>query len=207
MSTVPLNPKDTAVLLVDPQDAFLAMSRTVDPARIRAGWIWLVKLAHLFELPIFLSTGALEGPAAHVTPEIDKAVGKLAHRVSGRPTTNAFTHGPTEKEIAGLQRKTLLVAGVLTEICVQHSALSGVERGYDVHVVVNACGGLSARTEDATLRRLIQAGATVTSCASVAGQLMGDLTQGPRGMEVLKIMFEIAGSQPFAVTGESPRQA
>jgi Isochorismatase family len=92
-------------------------------------------------------------------------------------------------------------------MAVQHSALSGVEHGYDVQVVVDACGGLSARTEDATIRRLIQAGATVTSCASVAGQLMGDLSQGTRGMEVLKIMFEIAGSQPVAVTGESPGRA
>jgi hypothetical protein len=207
MSTIPLNPKDTAVLFVETQDAWLPMSRTVEPARLRAAWIWLVKLARLFELPIVLSTASLEGPTARVTPELEKAIGKLDHLMAGRPTTNAFTHGPTAKEIAGLQRKTLLVAGLLTEMAVQHSALSGVEHGYDVQVVVDACGGLSARTEDAAIRRLIQAGATVTSCASVAGQLMGDLSQGPRGMEVLKIMFEIAGSQPVAVTGESPGRA
>jgi hypothetical protein len=60
MSTIPLNPKDTAVLFVEPQDAWLPMSRTVEPARLRAAWIWLVKLARLFELPIVLSTASLE---------------------------------------------------------------------------------------------------------------------------------------------------
>jgi hypothetical protein len=51
-----------------------------------------------------------------------------------------------------------------------------VEHGYDVQVV-DACGGLSARTEDAAIRRLIQAGATVTSYDS-GGNLGPDLQLG-----------------------------
>lgn len=77
-------------------------------------------------------------------------------------------------------KKTLLIAGVATEIIVQHSALSGAAHGYHVEVVVDACGGLSPRTEDAALRRLTQAGVVTTSVASIAGQLAGDFTQ-PKG--------------------------
>ena len=75
---------------------------------------------------------------------------------------------------------------------IQHTALSGTDRGYDVQVVVDACGALSSRTEDASLRRLAQAGVTITSSASIAAQLMGDLTQSPKAAEALKLLFEIS---------------
>jgi nicotinamidase-related amidase len=112
--------------------------------------------------------------------------------VAGRSTANAFTHPPTANDIVGLGRKTLLLAGVLTEVMIQHTGLSGAERGYYVQVVVDACGALSPRTEDAALRRLVQAGVTITSSASIAAQLMDDLTQSPKAAEALKLLFEIS---------------
>ena len=63
-------------------------------------------------------------------------------------------HDPSK--IASLGRKTLLIAGVLTEVAIQNTALSGVERGYDVQLVMDACGGISPKTEDAALRRLLR---------------------------------------------------
>ena len=111
-----------------------------------------------------------------------------------RTTTDAFTHAPTRDAIAKAGRTTLLVAGVATEIIVQHSALSGVARGMGVHFVVDACGRLSPRTEDAAFRRLTQAGVVLTSVASVAGQLAADFTQ-PKGGEALRVLYEMAGDR------------
>jgi nicotinamidase-related amidase len=96
----------------------------------------------------------------------------------------------THEAIAKLGRRTLVIAGVATEIIVQHSALSAASAGYHVQIVVDACGGLSPRTEDAALRRLEQAGVVTTSIASLAGQLAGDFTQ-PRGGQALGILYEM----------------
>ena len=126
-----------------------------------------------------------------VIPEIGAALGGLSSHT--RATTDAFLHVPTRNAIAQTGRKTLLIAGVATEIIVQHSALSAVACGMDVHVVVDACGGLSARTEDAALRRLTQAGVVTTSIASLAGQLAGDFTQ-PVGGQAIGILYEMASS-------------
>jgi len=35
-------------------------------------------------------------------------------------------------------------------------------------------------------------GATVTSCATIAAQFMGDITQGPAAAEALKLLFEMS---------------
>jgi nicotinamidase-related amidase len=190
MSAFPISPNDAAFLLIDLQEGVAELSRTVKQASLHAAAISLAKLARLSSIPAIVSTAMLDGPT-HVTPEIENALGDLGLLAPGRTTANAFTHVPTADKIASLGRKTLLVAGVLTEVAVQHSALSGAERGYDVQVVVDACGGLSPRTEDAAFRRLTLAGVTLTSCASVAGQLMGDLAQNPAAKESLKILFEI----------------
>jgi hypothetical protein len=60
-----------------------------------------------------------------------------------------------------------------------------------VQVVVDACGGLSARSEDAALRRLMQAGVVTTSLPSIAGQLAGDFTQH-KGAQAIGILYEMA---------------
>jgi hypothetical protein len=57
--------------------------------------------------------------------------------------------------------------------------------------VVDACGGISARTEDAAFRRLTQDGVVTASIASLAGQLAGDFNQPP-GSQALAILFEAA---------------
>ena len=167
--------------------------RKPEPVRLQAAAVHLIKLARLFDIPVVVTTAMLDGPT-RVTPEVAEALGTSDHHVPGRSTANAFTHPPTANEIAGLGRKTLLVASVLTEVMIQHSGLSGAERGYDVQVVVDACGALSQRTENAALQRLTQAGVTITSSASVAAQLMGDLTQGSKGLEALKVLFEISAA-------------
>ena len=108
-----------------------------------------------------------------------------------RTTTDAFLHAATRDAILKPGRSTLLIAGVATEIIVQHSALSGAAHGLHVQVAIDACSGLSPRTEDAALRRLTQAGVVTTSLPSIAGQLAGDFTQ-TKGSQALGILYEMA---------------
>lgn len=61
-------------------------------------------------------------------------------------------------------------------------------------IVVDACGGLSARTEDAAFRGLVHAGVVTTSIPSIAGQLAADFTQ-PKGMQALGILYEMASPE------------
>jgi nicotinamidase-related amidase len=188
MTYAPLDPKNAVVLFADLQAGIIELSATNELARLRRAVSALAKLAHLFEIPAIVTTAPSEG-GARVTPEIAAALGELPHHA--RTTTDAFTHPPTRDAIVETGRKTLLVAGVATEIIVQHSCLSGVARGFHVQIVVDACGGMSPRTEDAALRRLVQAGVATTCIASLAGQLAGDFTQ-PKGGKAVGILYEMA---------------
>jgi len=191
MSYTPLDPTDVVVLFADLQTGIIERTATNDLPHLRRAVFALAKLARLFEMPAIVTTARTPEGAARVTPEIAAALGELP--LYPRTTTDAFLHAATREAIENTSRKTLLIAGVATEIIVQHSALSGAAQGFHVQVVVDACGGLSARTEDAALRRLVQSGVVTTSIPSVAGQLAGDFTQ-PKGMQALGIFYEMASS-------------
>jgi len=188
VSYAPLDPKSMVVLFADLQAGIIELTATHDLPRLRRAVAALAKLAALFEIPAVVTTAPAEaGP--RVTPEIAASLGELP--LHTRTTTDAFTHPPTRDAIASTGRTTLLISGVATEIIVQHSALSAAARGFNVQVVIDACGGISPRTEDAALGRLTQAGIVTTSIASIAGQLAGDFTQ-PKGGQALRVLYEMA---------------
>ena len=188
MSYLPLQPSSTMILFADLQTGIVELQSTNEAKRLRAAVAALAKLAHLFRLPTIVTTAPGEAGRAIVMPEIGEALGELPQYM--RTTTDSFTHPATRDAILAAKRPTLLIAGVATEIIVQHSALSGVSHGLNVQVVIDACGGLSPRTEDAALRRLTQAGIVTTSVASIAGQLAGDFSQAS-GAEALSVLYEL----------------
>ena len=90
-------------------------------------------------------------------------------------------------------RKVLILAGVASEIVVQRTALDALQAGYEVHVAVDACGGVDARTEDAAWRRITAAGGVTTSVTTFAAELAGDFTTDLGGATV-GILYETFGS-------------
>jgi nicotinamidase-related amidase len=188
MNYAPVDPKNAVILFADLQAGIIELGVTNDVHHLRKAVGALAKLASLFEIPAIVTTAPSEG-GAKVIPEIAAALGELPHNV--RTTTDAFTHHPTREAIVKTGRKALLVSGVATEIVVQHSCLSAAAHGMHVQIVVDACGGLSPRTEDAALRRLVQAGVVPTSIASLAGQLAGDFTQ-PKCGKAVGVLYEMA---------------
>jgi hypothetical protein len=181
----PLNPKESLILFADLQAGIIELAATNPVERLRRSVGALVELARLFDIPAVVAT-VRSGGDVRVTPEI----ASLGEVPQARTTTDAFTHAPTREAIARTGRKTMILAGVATEIIVQHSALSAAASGYEVHVVVDACGGLSPRTEEAAFRRLAQAGVITTSAVSIAGQLAGDFTT-PKGGQALGVLYRL----------------
>lgn len=191
MSYAPLDPSGTVILFADLQLGIIELATTNEQARLRRAVSALAKLAGIFAIPCVVTTAPGQNGHATVVPEIAAALGELPQHI--RTTTDAFTHAPTRAAIMAAKRSTLLIAGVATEIIVQHSALSAAAQGFNVQVAVDACGGLSPRTEDAALRRLVQSGVVTTSIASIAGQLAGDFSEA-KGSQALGVLYEMVSA-------------
>ena len=90
-----------------------------------------------------------------------------------------FLDRQTRQAIDAVKRPVLVIAGCATEAVVLHAALSALERNYWVQVPVDACGGLSERTEDAALGQIEAAGGVMTSVVSLVTAMAPDFAQEP----------------------------
>ena len=183
---------DAVVLFVDLQAGIVELSRTNPGDRLRQGVRGLAKLAKLFDIPAFVSgVRGEDGSPAKVIPEISAGLGELPTR--HRTTCDSFLNPEIVSAIAGANRKTLLISGVATELAVQLAALTASDQGYRVFVVLDACGGMSERTEQAALLRMTAAGATAVSVMTLAGEIAGDFREA-KAQQAIGILYEMAKS-------------
>ena len=176
-----------AVLFLDLQDEIVKHSRTVTVERLHQVAGVLAKLASLHGLPAFVS-GVPPGGA--YLASVLEPLGKPEPRL--RKQTTAFGDRGLVDALASTGRRTLVLAGVASEIVVQHTALDALAAGYAVHVAVDACGGADPRTEDAAWRRIVAAGGVTSSVTALAAELTGDFTT-EQGAATLGLAYETLG--------------
>jgi nicotinamidase-related amidase len=86
-------------------------------------------------------------------------------------------------------RQNLILAGVTTDVCVVYPAMHAVSKGYDVQVVVDACGSPTKVADEIALRRMERAGVTLTTTVQLVAELAQNWTT-PEGGQLLQILFE-----------------
>ena len=71
------------------------------------------------------------------------------------------------EKFAALGRRQVVVAGIEMHVCVMQTALDLKEKGYEVFVVVDACGSRFAINEDTAKQRMIAAGIALVTMEMV----------------------------------------
>jgi len=164
----------------------------VPEVRLKRGVAALMRLVAIFDLPVLITAvPGVDGKPSPLMAEVGAGRGR-ASGVFVRTTPNSFNDQELRAAIEASGRKTLLISGVAIEVAVQLPALTAAVEGYDVHVLIDACSGISPRTEDAALRRLTGASVKISSLPTLDGELAGDFTQ-PNGQQAIGVLFELAG--------------
>lgn len=193
MAHAKIDVNDALVLFADLQAGIADLPLTVSYKRLQKGVLALSRLAHLLGMPAIVSAvKGQDGSPAQIMAEIAQGLGALP--VHYRTTADSFENQDIRQAIEATGRKTLLIAGAATEVAVQLPALSGCDLGYRVFLVIDAVAGISERTEDAALRRIVQAGASTVSIATLSGELAGDFSQ-PVAQQAIGILFEMVGGE------------
>ena len=108
-------------------------------------------------------------------------------RSSGSRTASVADE-KTEEALAANRRNTLIISGFATEAVVLHAATVAIAGGYRVLIPVDACGGLSERTEAAAFRQIEAFGGETTSVVTLATALVPDFSSdlGQRLVSILQ---------------------
>lgn len=180
---------DTTVVFLDLQEGIINIAMTADVDRLRRSAGALAELAAMFALPVAIScVPTTSGVVAPTLTEITSQFPAAPQYV--RNTADAFADQPLRALLDSSGRRTIIIAGVATEVAVALAAAAAHQAGYAVVIAVDACGGLDARTEAATFTQLSVGGVTLSSVPAIAATFAGDFTTGT-GRATMRVMSSL----------------
>jgi nicotinamidase-related amidase len=181
---VRLDKNNAAVLLVDHQTGLLSLVRDIDPDRFKNNVLALADLAKYFGLPTILTTSFEDGPNGPLVPEL-KAIFPDAPYIARPGQINAWDNEDFVNAIKATGKQQLIIAGVVTEVCVAFPALSALEEAFDVFVITDASGTFNELTRDAAWDRMSSAGAQLMTWFGAACELHRDWRNDIEGLGTL----------------------
>jgi len=164
---------DNAVLaMIDHQTGLLVSCRDQDPHLMTQNIRGLCSLAKTVGMPSIITASMPDGPNGPIMPEITDILGSEVIERAGE--INAWKSPEFKQAIEATGRKKIIMAGIVTDVCLLFPAISAVAEGYDVYAVVDASGTWNKAVTDAAMHRMTQAGVKVVTWASVLAEVMDD---------------------------------
>jgi nicotinamidase-related amidase len=176
-----LNKDDAVVLLVDHQTGLISLVQDFSPNEFKNNVLALADVAKFFELPTILTTSFEQGPNGPLVPEL-KEMFPDAPYIARPGQINAWDNEDFVKAIKATGRKQLIIAGVVTDVCVAFPTLSALAEGFEVFVVTDSSGTFNTIVQQAAWIRMTQAGAQMMNWFSVACELQRDWRNDIEGL-------------------------
>ena len=179
-----LDKEQAAVLLVDHQCGLLSLVRDIQPDQFKNNVLAVADLARYFKLPTILTTSFEDGPNGPLVPELKQAFPNAPY-IARPGQINAWDNADFVKAVKATNRKQLIIAGVVTEVCVAFPALSAIEEGFEVFVVTDASGTFNELTRHSAWSRMTEAGAQLMTWFGLACELHRDWRNDIEGLGTL----------------------
>ncbi len=179
-----LDRADAALLMVDHQSGLISLVQDFSPNEFKNNVLALAACGAYFKLPTILTTSFEEGPNGPLVPEL-KALFAGAPYVARPGNINAWDNPDFVAAVKATGKRQLILAGVVTEVCVAFPALSAIEAGYEVFVVTDASGTFNEVTRHAAWARMQAAGVQLMNWFGVACELHRDWRNDIEGLGAL----------------------
>lgn len=164
-----IDPQDAVFLMLDHQAGLFQVVKDISVEQLRTNATVLAKIATLLEIPVITTASEPDGPNGPLMPEIQQAAPHAVF-VPRKGEVNAWENELFVKTVKETGKKTLIIAGVWTSVCVAFPALTARAEGYRVYTVMDASGDPSEFASRITVARLAQAGVTPTSTNAVLSE-------------------------------------
>ena len=165
-----LDPSDTVFLLLDHQAGLFQTVKDISVAELRSNVAMLAKLATLMKIPVITTASEPNGTNGPLMPEIHELAPHSVY-VGRKGEVNAWDNEDFVKAVRATGRKTLIMAGVWTSVCVMFPALDAKVAGYKVYAVMDASGDVSEMANRTALARFGQGGVVPVTTNAVLSEV------------------------------------
>jgi nicotinamidase-related amidase len=185
-----IDPSDSVMLLLDHQSGLFQTVKDISIVELRNNTIMLAKLATLMKIPVITTASEPKGPNGPLMPEIHQFAPHAAY-VARTGEVNAWDNEDFVRAVRATNKKTLIMAGVWTSVCVMFPALDAKIAGFKVYAVIDASGDPSDLASRTTLARFTQAGVVPISTNAVLSEVHRTWNR-PEAPELAKLYALVA---------------
>lgn len=163
-----VNAGDTVLVVIDMQESLAGVMDAREP--VTGAAVLLVQAAGRLGIPVIVTR---QNPAAlgETVAGVREAVG--AHMPVDKLTFDATRDDGFVARLEQTGRRTVVLAGMETHICVTQTALGLLRSGYTVHVAADAACSRRSLDHTVALDRLRMAGVVVTTAESAVYEALG----------------------------------
>ncbi len=160
---------DTALMVIDIQEKLAAAMKEKIMEQVVKNTAILIETAKTFGMPLVVSEQYRKGLGATLPPLQEKIAGC---DVMEKLYFDCTRDEALDKKIASVGRKTFVITGIETHVCVFQTALSLLGRGYRVAVASDAVASRRKHDWEYSLRALARAGAVIYPAETISFMLL-----------------------------------
>lgn len=165
-----IDPSDTVVLLLDHQSGLFQTVKDIPVADLRRNVEVIARLCTLLEIPVVTTASEPAGSNGPLMPEIHHYAPHAVY-VPRKGEVNAWDNDDFVAQVRSTGRRTLVMAGVWTSVCVMFPALDARAAGFEVYAVLDASGDPSEMASRVSLARFVQGGVKPTTTNALLSEL------------------------------------
>ncbi|MDC0721802.1 hydrolase [Nannocystis bainbridge] len=194
-----LTPDNCVLVLIDHQPFQFANLHSHDPTMIVNNVIGLAKTAKAFKVPTILTT-VLEERGGYLIKGLQDVFPE--QKPIDRTLINTWEDKKVVDAVKATGRKKLVLAALWTEICLAMPTIQALGEGFEVYIVTDASGGVSAEAHDMAVRRMVQAGAVPITWMVFGSELQRDWAREATVADMSEAMMAHAGGTGVAFAWE-----
>ena len=155
---------DSLLIVIDIQPSFVEKEAKDGNNALLQRMCWVVKVANWLKVPLVVTAedipnnGSVSEEVAELLPPDTKIYNKMMFGLTAQ--------ADILEAVQGTQRKTAVLIGYETDVCITHSALGLMDSGYKVVVVADATGS-PGDAHQIGLERIRGAGGIIVSAKSL----------------------------------------
>ena len=159
-----LEVNDSMLIVIDIQSSFVKKESETEPNPLLQRMCWVIKVANWLGIHLIVTaedlprTGNVSSEVAEILPFDTKIYNKMTFGLAAQPDIL--------EAVQQTRRKTAVLIGYETDVCVTHSALGLMDLGYRVAVVADATGSPGS-AHQIGLDRIRGAGGIIVSAKSL----------------------------------------
>jgi nicotinamidase-related amidase len=152
-----LTPKDHALIMIDFQSQMSFATHSIDAITLRNNAGLVARAAASFKVPTILTTVAEKSFSGPMFAEVTDPFPGQA--LLDRTSMNTWEDAAVIEQVNAIGKERLVLAGLWTSVCIVGPTLSAIEQGFEIYVIADACGDVSAEAHNRAMDRMVQAGA------------------------------------------------